>query len=97
MIHVIIPVYNAIKYLRAAVDSVLDQPYKGINIILVDDGSTDGSGALCDMLAAESNRVSVIHQENTGVSAARNAGIEAVLETTPHLLRKPLRRISGCG
>ena len=82
-IHVVIPVYNAKPYLKEAVDSVLNQPYKGIDIILVDDGSTDGSGALCDTFAAESNRVSVIHQENAGVSAARNAGIEAVLETIP--------------
>lgn len=82
-IHVVIPVYNAKPYLREAVNSVLNQPYKGIDIILVDDGSTDGSGALCDMLAAENSRISVIHQENSGVSAARNAGIEAVLEITP--------------
>lgn len=80
-IHVIIPVYNAIKYLRDAVDSILNQPYKGISIVLVNDGSTDGSGALCDALAAENSRISVIHQKNAGVSAARNAGIEAVLET----------------
>lgn len=82
-IHVIIPVYNAKPYLKETVDSVLNQPYMDIDIILVDDGSTDGSGALCDTLAAESSRVSVIHQENAGVSAARNAGIETVLETIP--------------
>ena len=81
MIHVIIPVYNAEKYLRDAVDSVLNQPYTGIDVVLVDDGSPDRSGALCDALAAENSRISVIHQENAGVSAARNAGIEAVLKT----------------
>ena len=50
-IHVVIPVYNAKKYLQQAVDSVLDQPYKGIDIVLVDDGSTDGSAELCDEIA----------------------------------------------
>ena len=79
-IHVIIPVYNAKKYLREAVQSVLAQPCKDIEIILVNDGSTDGSADLCDELAAEESRISVIHQQNRGVSAARNAGIEKVLE-----------------
>ena len=79
-IHVIIPVYNAKKYLREAVRSVLIQPCKDIEIILVNDGSTDGSADLCDELAAEESRISVIHQQNQGVSAARNAGIEKVLE-----------------
>ena len=51
-IHVIIPVYNAKKYLRKAVQSVLNQPYKGVDIILVNDGSTDGSAELCDKIAA---------------------------------------------
>lgn len=79
-IHVIIPVYNAEKYLADAVQSVLDQPFKGIDIVLVNDGSKDGSAALCDKLAAREDRIRVIHQENAGVSAARNAGIEAVLD-----------------
>lgn len=78
-IHVIIPVYNAKKFLREAVDSVLNQPYKGIDIVLVNDGSTDGSAELCDEIAANKERVSVIHQENGGVSRARNTGIEYAL------------------
>lgn len=79
-ITVIIPVYNCEGYLEAAVDSVLNQPYPHISIVLVDDGSTDGSGALCDRLAGENNdRIHVIHQENAGVSAARNAGITYTL------------------
>ena len=78
-ISVIIPVYNCEKYVGEAVASVLDQPYRNIDIILVDDGSKDSSPALCDRLAAAHDRVRVIHQENAGVSAARNAGIEAVL------------------
>lgn len=80
MIHVVIPVYNAEKYLQEAVDSVLNQPFKGIDIVLVDDGSTDGSLALCDTIAAKEERVTVIHQKNAGVSAARNTGIEFFLD-----------------
>lgn len=79
-IHVVIPVYNACKYLRSAVDSVLSQPYKGIDIVLVNDGSTDGSDVICNEIAAAEERVTVIHQENRGVSAARNAGIQCFLD-----------------
>ena len=81
-IHVVIPVYNVREYLQQAVNSVLNQPYKGIDIILVDDGSTDGSAELCDRIAAQKSRVEVIHQKNSGVSTARNAGIEYVLSNT---------------
>ena len=80
MIHIVIPVYNVEKYLEEAVRSVLDQPYKGIDIVLVDDGSPDNSPAICDRLAKECDRVAVIHKENGGVSSARNAGIEYFLE-----------------
>lgn len=80
-IHVIIPVYNAEAYLRQTVASVLEQPSGDIDIVLVNDGSTDGSAAICDELAAREERVSVIHQKNAGVSAARNAGIEHFLAT----------------
>lgn len=83
MIHVVIPVYNAVKFLQEAVDSVLNQPFKGIDIVLVDDGSTDGSPALCDSIAAKEERVHVIHQKNGGVSAARNTGIAFFLERYP--------------
>lgn len=79
IIYVIIPVYNAKKYLSEAVLSVLEQPYKGIKIILIDDGSNDGAGKLCDQLAAQEKRIIVIHQKNAGVSSARNAGINFVL------------------
>lgn len=81
MLYVVIPVYNAKEYLQTAVDSVLGQPYQKISIVLVDDGSTDGSSQLCDELAQENNRVTVLHQKNAGVSAARNAGIEYVLSS----------------
>ena len=79
---VIIPVFNCKKYVEEAVDSVLSQPSGGINIVLVDDGSTDGSGALCDQLSARYERVTVIHKKNGGVSSARNAGIEYALSRT---------------
>ena len=82
-VHVIIPVYNAREYLQSAVMSVLKQPFKSIDITLIDDGSTDGSSALCDQLAAAEERVTVVHQENKGVSSARNAGIEYILQRTP--------------
>lgn len=61
---VVIPVFNCKGYIREAVDSVLGQPYQKISIVLVDDGSTDGSGQLCDEIAKESNRVTVLHQKN---------------------------------
>lgn len=75
LIDVVIPVYNCKDYLMGAVQSVLEQPYQGIEIILVDDGSTDGSSELCDRLATERPNICVIHQKNQGVSAARNRGI----------------------
>ena len=74
---VIIPVYNAAKYLEQCVKSVTGQTYKHLDIILVDDGSTDGSGAMCDEFAKEDDRVSVIHTENRGPASARNTGIGA--------------------
>lgn len=77
LITVIIPVFNVAQYLRRCVDSVLIQSYKDFELILVDDGSTDGSGDMCDEFAKSDSRVHVIHQPNAGVSAARNRGIEA--------------------
>lgn len=79
-VNVVIPVYNAKEYLVDAVNSVLDQPEKDINIVLVNDGSTDGSRELCDTIAEKNKRISVIHQKNKGVSSARNAGIEFFLK-----------------
>lgn len=79
-LYVIIPVYNAEKYLLNTVDSVLNQNYENIRIILVDDGSQDGSADLCDKLAADYGCIHVIHQENGGVSCARNTGIAYALQ-----------------
>lgn len=77
---IIVPVYNVEAFLDKCIDSLLaqDLPQEGYEIILVDDGSTDGSGKLCDSLAAEHGNIRVIHQQNRGLSGARNAGIPAV-------------------
>jgi len=76
MISVIVPVYQVEKYLDICVQSILTQTYKDLEIILVDDGSTDHCPAMCDSYAAEDSRVKVIHQENGGLSVARNAGLD---------------------
>ena len=74
---IIIPVYNVRQWLEETVNSVLNQTFRDFELILVDDGATDGSGELCDAFALADSRVRVIHQENAGVSAARNAGLDA--------------------
>lgn len=77
LVSVVIPVYNVEQYLNECVDSVLDQTYSDYEIILVDDGSTDNSGKLCDDYLSVDNRIKVIHRENGGLSAARNTGMDA--------------------
>lgn len=72
---VIVPIYNVEPYLRICVDSILAQIFRDFELILVDDGSTDGSPALCDAYAKQDSRVRVIHQSNAGVVAARNTGL----------------------
>ena len=74
LISVIVPVYNVQQYLPQCVESILAQTYQRLEIILVDDGSTDGSGRVCDELAQRDNRIQVIHKPNGGLSDARNAG-----------------------
>lgn len=76
MVSVVVTVYNCIQYLRKAVESVMNQSMRDIEIILVDDGSTDGSSMLCEELKIEDNRVRVIHKENGGEVSARKAGLE---------------------
>lgn len=75
MISIIVPIYNVEKYLPRCINSILNQSYKDLDIILVDDGSLDGCGAICDAYAAKDARVTVIRQKNAGVSTARNAGL----------------------
>ena len=77
MVSVIVPVYNVEKYLQRCIDSICSQTYKNLEIILVDDGSTDSSGDLCDELSKCDTRILVIHQKNGGLSNARNSGIVA--------------------
>lgn len=72
---VIIPVYNAEKYLVECIDSVIGQTYKKLQIILVDDGSNDSCGQICDQYQKQDSRIEVIHQKNSGVSSARNTGL----------------------
>lgn len=76
MISVIVPVYKVEKYLRRSIESVLNQTYTDLEIVLVDDGSPDQCGMICDEYAQKDSRIRVIHKENGGLSSARNAGIK---------------------
>lgn len=75
LISIVVPIYNTKEYLARCVRSIMRQTYENIEILLVDDGSTDGTGELCDALAAEDARIRVFHKENGGSSSARNVGI----------------------
>ena len=75
LVSVIVPVYNVLPYLREALDSVINQTYRKLEILIIDDGSTDGSDKICDEYAEKDQRICVIHQENKGLSSARNAGL----------------------
>ena len=77
LLSVIIPIYNARTYIEKCIKSIIRQSFWDYELILVDDGSVDGSGYICDTYAEQDNRIHVIHQLNQGVSAARNAGLEA--------------------
>ena len=76
MITIVVPVYNVEKYLSRCVDSILDQTYTDFELLLVDDGSPDNCGEICDEYAKKDSRIFVIHQKNGGLSAARNTGID---------------------
>lgn len=76
LVSVIMPVFNAKEYLPKAIESILGQSYKNIELVIVDDGSSDGSGSVCDSYAEKDIRVKVIHQENHGLCHARNKGLE---------------------
>ncbi len=79
-ISVIIPVYNTEAYIQRCVDSILWQTLNDFELILVDDGSSDNCGSICDEYARQDNRIHVIHQKNKGLSAARNVGLDYVFE-----------------
>lgn len=86
MISVVIPVYNVEKYLRRCLDSLCAQSYQNLEIILINDGSSDSSGDICDEYCARDSRFRCLHQENAGVSRARNRGIELVTGDFVHFL-----------
>lgn len=75
-ISVIIPVYNVEKYLKQCIESVLNQTYENLEIILIDDGTKDNSGIICDDYSKKDNRIKVVHQKNMGLSGARNTGLK---------------------
>ena len=106
LISMIIPVYNVEEYLRQCLDSVAAQTYRNLQIILIDDGSTDNSGSICDGYAASDSRMTVIHTANKGLSAARNAGLDiakgeyiavmdADLQHPPEILRAMFAVVSS--
>lgn len=77
LISVVVPIYNVEKYLNKCVDSIINQSYKNLEIILVDDGSTDNSSKICDEYLKKDNRIKVIHKKNGGLSDARNTGLDS--------------------
>lgn len=77
MISIIVPVYNAERYLRYCIESILGQAYTNPEIILVDDGASDASPSICNEYAAKDNRITVIHQTNGGIAKAQNTGLDA--------------------
>ena len=76
LVSIVVPVYNVEKYLKRCVDSIINQSYNNIEILLVDDGSTDSSGKICDDYLKKDSRIKVIHKQNGGLSDARNFGID---------------------
>ena len=79
LISIIVPIYNVEKYLKKCIDSLINQTYKNIEIILVDDESPDNCGRICDEYARLDNRIKVIHQNNSGVGKARENGMDIAL------------------
>ena len=79
-ISIIVPVYNVERYLGKCINSILNQTFADFELILVDDGSTDRSGYICDDYKKKDNRIKVIHKENGGLSSARNAGLDIAKE-----------------
>ena len=78
LISIVVPVYNVKDYIKCCVESLIHQTYRNIEIILVDDGSTDESGKICDQLAERDSRIKVVHKKNEGLGYARNTGLENI-------------------
>ena len=76
LVSIVVPVYNVEKYLKKSIESILNQTYDNLEVLLVDDGSTDSSGEICDSFIKVDSRIRVFHKENGGLSDARNFGIE---------------------
>ena len=76
LVSIIVPVYNVERYLDKCIQSISNQTYRNLEIILVDDGACEGSGKICDQWAQRDHRIQVIHKENGGLSDARNSGID---------------------
>jgi len=76
LISIVVPIYNVEKYLKKCIDSIISQTYTNLEIILIDDGSPDNCGKICDEYAQKDSRIKVIHKENAGVSQARNVGLD---------------------
>lgn len=99
LVSIIVPVYNAEKYLRYCVDSILQQSYEHLEIILVDDGATDSSPMILDEYQRRDNRVRVIHQTNGGIAKAQNAGLmrrTAITSRSPTTTTSSTAATSNC-
>lgn len=95
LVSIVVPIYKVEKYLDECIRSIVNQTYTNLEIILVDDGSPDNSGVICDAWAERDKRIRVIHKKNAGVSAARNTGIEAALENGSCLWTRTMQFLSA--
>ena len=103
LVSVIIPVYNVEQYLKQCIDSVLAQTYQNIEIIMVDDGSTDSSGQICDEYSNQHNRIKTLHKQNGGASSARNFGLKYAqgnyvyfLDSDDYLIDNSIEKMAFC-
>ena len=80
MVSIIVPIYNVEKYLRECLESIKNQTYKNLEVFLIDDGSTDQSGSICDQYSTIDPRFKTIHKQNAGLSATRNLGLTLINE-----------------